>query len=91
MTNNVKNVSVGNMPMKKFSAGAISVSIWQNSGEKDGRQYEYSSMSVDRAYKDKEGNWQHTGQLRTGDLPKAMVVLSKAYEFLVLKEKAQAQ
>ena len=86
-----KNQNTGNMPVKRFSAGAISVSIWQNSGEKDGRQFEYSSMSIDRAYKDKEGAWQHTGQLRTTDLPKAVVVLSKAYEFLVLKEKAQAQ
>ncbi|MBT4541026.1 hypothetical protein HOC35_05925 [Candidatus Woesearchaeota archaeon] len=86
-----KNTSTGNMPVKRISAGAISVSIWQNSGEKDGRQYEFSSMSIDRAYKDKEGAWQHTSQLRTADLPKAVVVLSKAYEFLILKEKATAQ
>jgi len=80
-----------NMPEKKFSAGAISATIWSNSGQKDGKEYKFSSLSLDRCYKDKEDNWQHTNNLRTSDLPKAVVVLSKAYEYLVLKEKVQAQ
>lgn len=80
-----------NLPQKKFSAGAISASVWQNSGQKDGKEFEYASLSLERCYKDKEGNWQHTGTLRVADLPKAVVVLSKAYEFLVLREKAEAQ
>ncbi|MBT4823652.1 hypothetical protein HN695_04640 [Candidatus Woesearchaeota archaeon] len=80
-----------NMPEKKFSAGAISATIWSNNGQKDGKEYNFSSLSLGRCYKDKEGKWQNTNNLRVADLPKAVVVLSKAYEYLVLKENVQAQ
>ena len=80
-----------NMPHKKFIAGAVSATIWQNAGKKDGREYEYSSLSLERTYKDKDGKWQNTGSLRVTDLPKEVVVLSKAYEYLVLRDQAKAQ
>ena len=82
----------GNKPQKKFSAGAISATIWQNKCQnKEGKEYEYASLSLDRRYKDKEGNWQSTGSMRLPDVPKAVVVLSKAYEYLTLREYAQAE
>jgi hypothetical protein len=37
---------------------------------------------------DKEGNWQTTSSLRVGDIPKATLVLNKAYEYLMLKDGA---
>jgi len=76
----------GNPPMKKFSAGGISAAVWSNDATlKNGQKATFNTVSVDRCYKDKEGNWQHTSQMRINDLPKAAVVLTKAYEYLVLK------
>lgn len=80
-----------NHPAKKFSAGAISATVWQNTAQKDGKSVEYPSLSLERVYMDKEGKWQHTNSLRVADLPKAVVVLSKAYEYLVLKDQPQAE
>lgn len=75
------------MPEKKFRAGAISATVWQNKGQnKDGEEVEFRTTSIERSYKDKEGNWQTTNSLRINDLPRAVVVLQKAYEFLVFKE-----
>lgn len=74
------------LPEKKFSTGAISATIWKNNGtSRNGLPVEFRTVQLNRRYKDKEGNWQSTGSLRLNDLPKASLVLQKAYEYLVLK------
>ena len=71
-------------PEKKFKAGTISAAIWGNVS-KEGRSFK--SVSFEKGYKDDNGVWQSTSHLNVGDLPKAIVVLSKAYEHLALKGK----
>lgn len=76
-----------NLPEKKFRAGAISATVWKNTGQSaKGESVEYKTISLDRVYKDASGAWQHTTSLRLNDLPRAGVALQKAYEYLVLKE-----
>lgn len=78
-----------NLPEKKFSTGVISATVWNNKAvQKDGQQGEYKTISLQRRYKDKSGVWQSTSYLRVNDLPKASLVLNKAYEYLVLRETA---
>ncbi len=78
--------NTGKQPEKKFSTGAISASVWKNQGtSKTGEAVEFKTVSLQRAYKDKNDEWQHTTSLRITDLPKATLVLQKAYEYLVLK------
>lgn len=77
----------GNYPEKKFRAGAICATVWSNKApKKDGEESEYRTISLERVYKDKEGNWQSSNSFRVTDLPKATVILQRAYEFLVLQE-----
>ncbi len=71
-------------PIKKFQAGAVTAPIWENPDTQDPTKT-YKTVSFDRTYKDKQGNWKKANSLRTTDLPKAVIVLKKAYEFLVLK------
>jgi hypothetical protein len=75
-----------NLPEKKFRAGAISATIWRNTiTKKDGTPAEIRTVSFQRSYKDKETDeWKNTSSLRSSDLPRAVVVLNKAYEYLVL-------
>ena len=76
-----------NLPEKKFRAGGISATVWKNTGHSaKGESVEYKTISLERAYKDAAGAWQHTTSLRFNDLPRACVALQKAYEFLVLRE-----
>lgn len=77
-----------NIPEKRFSTGAISATIWKNQGtsKATGESIEYGTVSLQRSYRDKKGNWQSTNSLRINDLPKAALVLNKAYEYLVLKQ-----
>lgn len=78
-----------NKPLRKFRAGALSATIWENIGQKEGQPVVYNTVSFERSFKDKEGNWQKTNSLRTSDLPKAAMVLHKAYEYLICKEIAE--
>ena len=71
-------------PEKTFRASPISATIWANEVEKDGKKAIYRSVVLERTYKDKEGEFKKTNKLRLNDLPKATLVLNKAYEYLVL-------
>jgi len=73
-------------PELKFRAGSVQASIWKNETSKDGVTKDYYTVSFQRRYKDKEGEWKSTDSLHVNDLPKAMVVIGKAYEELTLKE-----
>ncbi len=76
-----------NKPEKKFRAGPITATLWKNSvTRQDGTTGEFYTISLERSYKDKADQWAKTQSLRVNDLPKATLVLNKAYEFLTLKE-----
>lgn len=83
----MENENTGkNVPEKKFSTGVISATVWKNIGvTKTGEQREFRTVSLQRRYTDKNGTWKSTSNLRVNDLPKAALVLNKAYEYLVLK------
>lgn len=72
-----------NTPEKKFRAGAVSATVWKNQS-KEGN--EFSSVSFEKGYKDANGEWKSTSHLNVNDLPKALVVIGKAFEHLSLKE-----
>ena len=70
-------------PVKKFVAGTIQAAIWNNRlPVGGGNDNVMMTVSLERRYKDREGNWQSSGSLRVNDVPKAVLLLNKAYEFL---------
>jgi len=80
-------METANKPEKKFSTGAISATVWKNQGtSKTGEAVEYRTISIQRSYQDKDGKWQTTSSMRVNDLPKASLVLDKAYEYIVLRD-----
>jgi len=80
----VSDVMGKKMPETKFRSGAIAATIWANETVRDGKKVAYKSVTFERSYKDKNDEWQSTNSLRTADIPKAILVLSKAYEHLAL-------
>ncbi len=80
------NKMENNQPEKKFRAGAIAATVWANEGKnKEGEKNSFNTISFERSYKDKDGKWKSTNSLRINDLPRAVVVLNKAYEYIILK------
>lgn len=82
---------MNNQPEKKIRSGAISATIWQNEQETPTGKVKYKTVSFERSYKDKEGKWQSTSKLRASDLPRAVLVLNKAYEHISLGELTEEQ
>ncbi len=75
-----------NKPERVFSTGAVHVSVWKNdSVSKDGAKSEFRTISIQRRYTDKAGEWKSTNTLRVNDLPRASLALNKAFEYIVLK------
>lgn len=80
----VNDVMGKNLPEKKFRAGAIAATVWSNETVRDGKKVSYKTISFERSYKDKDNTWKQTNSLRQADIPKAVLVLSKAYEYLAM-------
>lgn len=77
-------------PLKSFRSGALQVAVWENEGmDQDGNVFVTQSVTFERRYKDKNGEWKSTNSLKANDLPKAVLLLSKAYEYLVLQGDAE--
>jgi hypothetical protein len=72
-------------PEKVFRAGNCSASIFVNEIEKDGKKYNIPKIALEICYKDSEGKWQNTNRIGQHELPKAILVLSKAYEWIAIK------
>ena len=91
MNQKIETETVGNLPEKKFSTGALVATVWENQGKgQSGEDVSYRTVSFQRRYKDKNGEWKSTSTLRLNDLPKASLILEKAYEYLVMKETQDA-
>jgi len=76
-----------NRPVKKFQAGGISAALWKNTRQlQDGSEIETLSVTLDRRYRDKDDNWQSSASLGMNDVPKAMLVLGKAFDYMAGKK-----
>ncbi len=76
-----------NTPEKTFRASPVSATVWANeTTTKDGEVKLFRTISLERSYKDKDDKWKKTNSLRVNDLPKAILVLNKAFEYVTFKE-----
>ena len=84
----MEQTNTGNQPEKKFRAGAISATVWLNQGQsKTGEPRSYRTISLQRGYKDNNDEWKNTSSMRVNDLPRAALMLTKAYEYLVTMQR----
>jgi len=70
-------------PEKTFKVGAVRASIFRNTIEKNGQSIPLPKVVIEVRYKDKMGQWQGTNSLSLNDLPKAILALQKAFEYLM--------
>ena len=74
-------------PEKVFMAGPIQASIFFNERMVKGEGRDIPSVSFQKRYQE-NGEWKSTTSLNTNDLPRACLVLTQAYTYLVSKTKA---
>lgn len=75
-----------NKPEQTYAAGGVRLAIWKNTGKtRTGEDTDFFSINLERRYLDSKGQWQSTTALGLNDIPKAQLLLHKAYEFIALK------
>ena len=71
-------------PEKNFKVGAVRAAVWPTTIVlKDGTSFDKKKVVVDRRYKDRNGEWKSTNSLDANDVPKAILALQKAYEYIM--------
>lgn len=70
-------------PEQKYKVGAVCASVWKRTQQNaNGQPFEVRKVVLDRTYRDAQGNWASTGSLDVNDVPKAILALTKAYEYM---------
>jgi hypothetical protein len=73
-------------PKTVIRVGAVNVSIFENTVLKDGKLLTIPKAVFQVRYKDKKtGEWKSTSSLSINDIPKAIMALEKAFQYLTEK------
>ena len=77
---------MGNRPISKYKSGAIEAAVWSNEKEFSGAKVEFKTVSLSRSFKKKDEDlWRsEVVNLRRNDLAKAILVLQKVQEELLM-------
>ncbi len=70
-------------PVKKFRAGAVSVALWENEVTINGQKKAILKASVERRYRDSDGNWKSSNSFSRNEIPLAIYGLRKAFEYMI--------
>ena len=70
-------------PETVFKVGSVRASVFRNIIQKNGRAIPLPKVVIEVRYKDKTGQWNGTNSLSLNDLPKAILALQKAFEYLM--------
>jgi len=82
----------GNKPIRTFKAGAVKASVFENLNMVKGVETKMYNVVVSKTYKDKEDNWKSTNSFSVFyELPKVILVLEKAYEFVVMMSASEEE
>ena len=74
-------------PETVFKIGAVRASVFQNIIEKNGQSIKLPKVVIEVRYKDKTTNqWKGTNSMSINDIPKAILALQKAFEYLTDKK-----
>ena len=75
-----------NKPAAHFKVKGIRVTLWRESRKgQTGKPFDSWSVTMDRSYKDANGQWQNSHSLKERDVPLAILALGKAYAYLCEK------
>lgn len=80
----------GQKPKAKFTAGPVSAALWENTiTTKEGREVPVLKASLQRRYKDREGNWKSSNSFSRNEIPLAVYCLEKSFEAMIKANKGE--
>ncbi len=79
-----------NQPLKKYKTGQVSGAVWENEANVNGQRVTLRKATVERRYKDKDGNWKSSGSFGRNEIPLAIYVLGKAFGAIVEEQSSES-
>ncbi len=76
-------------PVKKFQAGTINCSLWENEMTIDGQSRTVLKATIERRYKDKTGEWKSSSSYSRNEIPLLMYVLQQAFGYMLQSRKSE--
>jgi len=73
-------------PKKKIRVGCASATIWETERQVDGKTLTFLNVTIEKSYKDDQGEWKKTNSLSPNDIPKMILALQEAYKEVAINE-----
>ena len=70
-------------PVVRFRAGQVSAVLWENEISTNDQKVMVLKASVQRRYKDKDGQWKSSTSFSRNEIPLAIYCLEKCFEHIV--------
>jgi len=71
-------------PEKRFKCGSCEAAIFENEINRSGKAVKLKKAVIQKRYKTADDEWKSTYSLDKNDIPKMILALSKAYEYLMM-------
>lgn len=75
-------------PEKVVKVGAVRASIFRNILQRNGQAIPIPKVVIEVRYRDASGQWKGTNSLSLNELPKAIMALQKAYDYLLSEKES---
>jgi hypothetical protein len=73
-------------PEVSFKVGAVRAAIFMNTLQRGAQSVNIGKVILEVRYRDKDGQWKSTHSMSANELPKAILALQKAYDYLMTKK-----
>ena len=71
------------LPIARFKAGQVSAALWENEIVSDGRKAVILKATVQRRFKDKNGEWKSSTSFARNEIPLAIYCLQQAFKKII--------
>ena len=78
-------------PEVSFKVGAVRAAIFRNQIMRGTQAINIGKVLLEVRYKDRDGNWKSASSMSANEIPKAILVLQKAYEYLLTHKDGETQ
>lgn len=78
-------------PEISFKVGAVRAAIFRNTIQRGMKTVNIGKVILEVRYRDKDGQWKSTHSMSANELPKAILALQKAYEYLMTKKPEEGE
>ena len=78
-------------PLKRIRAGPIVCALWENEATVKGRTVSFLKATVERRYKDSQGNWQSSQSFGKAEIPLVQWCLDQAFTVMIEERSVHAE